>query len=94
MVDQPCTSCGAIDSTVAIRSPDHLRDVLDAVKGCLRSGAITEMRKGTVSVLEIEPDGPRPDFIASDFQCCRCGRRYELRVETFHGAGGTWKPSR
>ena len=36
-------------------------------------------------------DGPWPDFATGEFSCARCGERFRLAVDMYHGAGGTWE---
>jgi hypothetical protein len=33
----------------------------------------------------------RDDYVECDLSCEACGQRFELRCETYHGSGGTWK---
>lgn len=92
-----CPHCAALQENVAIQLPGDLKRVIRAVKDAVADG--------TLSVLACEaPTSSRPfeelspssweDHVQYRFACTSCGQRFLLEAETYHGAGGEWRPVR
>jgi hypothetical protein len=79
-----------------IRLPSDLKQAIRIAK--------QNVADGTISVVESETgQGPGPfdqltesggwdDLANYVFACNSCGQRFQLSAETYHGAGGEWKP--
>ena len=44
------------------------------------------------SLLAVADDGPWGDYLEFYFECSQCRQVFRLAAETYHGAGGAWKP--
>lgn len=78
-----------------ISSPSQLVALLRDVKECVAQGRLRQLNPPSGSLasknLEEIPDtGPWPDYVEVYFEDPR-GARYKLSVETYHGAGGSWR---
>lgn len=83
------------DTTVLIKSQPDFVQVLDQVSRLVESGRLTPLSSSsdfpTASIEELRRGVVWPDYVDLRFRGCD-GRRYRLCVETFHGAGGEWRP--
>jgi hypothetical protein len=92
-----CVRCNDLMQTVQVQSPGDLEMVLRVVQANLRDGTIAPEPLPTsllapADVATLPLQGPWPDVIRAAFRCTQCGERFELSVETYHGAGGRWQP--
>jgi hypothetical protein len=83
------------DEEIAISSPAQLRAVLREIRQCVTNGTLRPVRLPEASLADddlsaILDDGPWPDYLEVYFED-RNGTRYRLAVETYHGAGGSWR---
>jgi hypothetical protein len=83
-----CASCEDLKTEFKIKLPSDLRKAVVAVCHC------EETRSGDVAI----PTSARR-FLRAGFRRLRyrfryntCGKWFELAAETYHGAGGWWKP--
>jgi hypothetical protein len=89
-----CSNCADLDQVIDIQSPAALDMVARVVRGNLADGTIT-FTSDPVPVLQGESSGPPsdwPDWVRAEFACSHCGSPFILDVETYHGAGGRWRP--
>jgi len=89
--------CEDINVTVPVRSLAELQNVMSVVRVRINDGTLVEdltHRDGPSSAGfdALVASAPYPDHISHNFKCSDCGRRFALSVETYHGAGGSWKP--
>jgi|JI7StandDraft_1071085.scaffolds.fasta_scaffold800119_1 hypothetical protein len=95
-----CPSCEEFDVIVELRSPGELARVIGKVRTgveahALRYEPFESDREliGQVPFPSIAVNGPWPDFMRYHFTCRSCRTSFLLEAETYHGAGGTWRPS-
>jgi hypothetical protein len=51
-----------------------------------------QLIEGTCTFEELLQSKTWPsDFLTHTLECCNCGRRFQLSVETYHGSGGAWE---
>lgn len=82
-----------MNQTVDIGAPSELEHVIRVVKASLADATLmAESPAADPAFGTIEVEGPWPDIFDYAFRCAHCGQRYQLEVETFHGAGGRWRP--
>lgn len=78
-----CGYCEAFRKVVPIRLPQDFYTVQERALAAVRSG-----------VLQVVSGGLGwSDFVECELVCARCGARYQLACETYHGAGGMWQPT-
>ena len=68
------------------------------VKRCLADGSLRQIRPVNApfalhDLMSVPDEGPWPDYVEAHFEDSS-GQRYSLIVETYHGAGGSWKRER
>ena len=91
-----CPACEGLQVEVAIRSPSELAKAIRVAKANVADGTLeVEAASGaTVAAqqpfAELPADGPWGDLIAYAFRCVKCGARFVLSAETYHGSGGFW----
>jgi hypothetical protein len=83
--------------TIEVERPSDLEMVLRIVQANLQDGTIVPaLLPGSIlpptAIETLNPAGPWPDVIESGFRCSQCGQRFRLGAETYHGAGGSWRP--
>ena len=77
-----CNSCQSFQDDIQIRLPHELDSVIRRA-----SAAVTD---GTLRIV----DGSLQwnDYISCKLKCSTCGQEFDLDCETYHGAGGHWRP--
>ena len=94
-----CETCGHLRERQAFRSPAQLERGLAVVRANVTAGTLAEsaqrpagvVRSGQPPFAELD-SGRWPDAFAYYFACRACGALYEFTAETYHGAGGEWRP--
>lgn len=86
----------SLPSNASIAKPAELKHWLKQLRDLVQRGELRHRETKSIvateqSVLEIEIDGPWPDYIEWEFETEDGERRYRFAVETYHGAGGTWQ---
>jgi hypothetical protein len=84
-----------VPGDLSIRSPAELESLLRLLArlvdaGVLRQCEATQPSLGDVDLHGLCAGGPWPDILEAEFVSAD-GRRYQLFVDTFHGAGGQWR---
>jgi hypothetical protein len=93
-----CSHCDEVNQTVEIRSPSDLEKVVRVVKANLADGTLASEPPTADAVVQmppfdgLQPSGPWPDYLEYVFCCTHCGQGFRLDAETYHGAGGRWRP--
>ena len=88
-----CTSCVDLREVAEIKSPAQLAQAIRVVRGNLADGTLVEASSDAPGAFDSLQEGaPWPDYIEHEFNCSRCGQRFRLVAETYHGAGGRWEP--
>jgi hypothetical protein len=92
-----CKKCKDLKTVFLIKLPSELKQAIIIAK--------QNVADGTISVVKGETDQwPKPfdrlsvsggweDFVHYVFVCNSSGQRFQLSAETYHGAGGEWKPA-
>jgi hypothetical protein len=75
-----CRICAEFCGDVRIELPDDLRRVVDVVGPAVRDGRL---------VIDAG-DLQWQDIIDCRLHCAKCGQRFTLTCETYHGSGGSW----
>ena len=95
-----CEHCDAFDTEVEIPSLGVLHRVAKKIQNAVLDGTLSvdspeSNPKFTAqpSFMDLDLSGLLPDILQYHFNCQKCGSRYSLAVETYHGAGGKWFPS-
>lgn len=85
------------DTEVPIDSSGQLVRIAKKVREAVDSGVLGyndfhsgRELVGRLSFLAIDPDTSSPDVARYFFECPKCGKRYAMAVETYHGVGGRW----
>ncbi len=92
-----CEKCNDLMQTIEVQRPSDLEMVLRVVQANLADGTLVPAPSSgsmvpPVAIEKLNPAGPWPDAIESCFRCTQCGQSFRLGVETYHGAGGSWRP--
>jgi hypothetical protein len=89
-----CEKCRELCRVFEIRSPGDLAKAIRVAKDNIEDGTIVESRDRpeVESVLSVPDDGPWGDYLEFYFECSQCRQVFRLAAETYHGAGGQWKP--
>ncbi len=82
-----CERCADLDRRIDIRTPGELRRTIQTIRDSVVDDTL-ELQDG--QEFDLPDYGPWPDVIDHIFECRSCGRRFWLRAETYHGAGGSW----
>lgn len=82
-------------SDADIKTRAELSDLIFSIKAAIVAGTLRQVssadRNGPwLDFSQLEPAGPWPDFIEAEF-VDSTGLRFRLEVETYHGAGGSWR---
>lgn len=91
-----CAQCDPFDTEITIHGPAQLRRIVGKLQEAVQSGILSCLKTKDSLVIEQEPfldlrlDEGLPDALIYDFCCSRCSARFGLRVECYHGQGGTW----
>jgi hypothetical protein len=78
-----------------ITSPTELEAILRDIKRGVADGSLRQIRReeallAVEELIAVPDEGPWPDYLEAHFED-RTGARYKLSVETYHGAGGSWR---
>ena len=81
---------------VSFATVDELKKWLLTLKakvllGELRQGSGSSPFATEISVLDVNVDGPWPDYIEWQFESVTSLKRYRLMANPYHGSGGSWK---
>ena len=95
-----CHRCRHLRQSAEARTAGQLRQMLKQIRKEVEADVLAESDywpEGVVRVeggpfMELPVEGGWPDVFVYYFGCTRCGARYRLSAETYHGGGGTWRP--
>jgi hypothetical protein len=80
----------------SIRSPGELQKAIRVVRANLADGTLEQLPGNPVHpmrpFLSLTEAGPWDDYLLYEFRCSSCAARFTLSAETYHGAGGSWRP--
>ena len=90
-----CDQCKDLRLTAEIRTPGEFGKALRVIKANLADSSIIDITQPAHSPSgkfeELSESGPWPDYVEHYFECTRCGWRFRLAVDTYHGGGGAWE---
>jgi len=89
-----CPSCKDLNTEFQIKLPSDLRQAIAVTRDNLADGTISDVTTGgnCKPFDELVSSGKWDDVLLYRFRCNTCGQLFELSAETYHGAGGRWKP--
>jgi len=89
-----CPSCKDLNIEFQIKLPSDLRQAIAVTRDNLADGTISDVTTGgdCKPFDELVSSGKWDDVLMYRFKCNTCGQLFELSAETYHGAGGWWKP--
>lgn len=89
-----CSSCQDLNTEFRIRRPSDLQKAIAVARDNLADGTLSDVAADANSKPfdELVSSGKWDDILLYHFQCSTCGQMFELSAETYHGAGGWWKP--
>ena len=89
-----CSSCKDLNTEFRIKFPSDLRKAIAVTRDNLADGTISNVTTaGDCKPFdELVTSGKWDDVLLYHFKCNTCGQLFELSAETYHGAGGWWKP--
>jgi len=89
-----CPSCKDLTTEFKIKLPTDLKKAIAVTRDNLADGTISDVTTGGDSMPfdELVSSGKWDDVLLYRFRCNTCGQMFELSAETYHGAGGWWKP--
>lgn len=93
-----CDRCDELNREVAIAYPSALRRILQRTRVLIADGTLVVAQPegsatGGQAFDDLNVEGPWPDYMEYGFACSQCGQRFRLEAETYHGAGGYWRPA-
>lgn len=82
------------NADMVITTRAELSDLIRRIKAAVADGSLRQVSRSDradsdLDFSQLEPDGPWPDVVEADF-VDESGQRFQLEVETYHGAGGRW----
>jgi hypothetical protein len=89
-----CPRCEELLVPFEIGTPGEVGKAVRVVQANLADGTLEQLASSSSArpFLEVREGGPWDDLLSYRFECRGCGQRFELSVETYHGAGGRWTP--
>ena len=89
-----CNSCKDLNIEFRIKLPSDLRKAVAVARDNLADGTISDVIIGgdCKPFDELVSSGQWDDVLLYHLKCNTCGQVFELSAETYHGAGGWWKP--
>lgn len=91
-----CDRCRHLHQTLPVRLPADLKRAIRLAQENVANGALAPVAADTLPGSQpfsrLSPAGPWDDVVHYVFVCTGCGQRFELSAETYHGAGGAWRP--
>lgn len=91
-----CEKCSDLNKVVPIKLPGELKHAIRIAKENIADGTISVLEKETGQwsqpFSQLTSSGGWDDLVHYVFVCNSCGQRFQLSAETYHGAGGEWKP--
>jgi hypothetical protein len=91
-----CEKCSDLNKVYRIKLPSELKHAICIAKENVADGTISVLEKetgqGSRPFSQLTVSGAWGDLVYYIFVCNSCGQRFQLSAETYHGAGGEWKP--
>ncbi len=97
-----CENCKTINQEFRIKSPRDLKKAIKVIADNIEDGTIKESDYWPKGILnccdsgtfsELAKENLWGDFVDYYFECPSCNRLYRLTAETYHGSGGSWRPT-
>jgi phage FluMu protein Com len=92
-----CDHCKELNQIFKIETPGDLKKVIRVIADNLTDSTIVEgsspMGKfSSVPFADLAKGEPWDDIVEYFFKCPKCGQKFSLWAETYHGRGGSWSP--
>src|SRR5262245_12116251 len=91
-----CERCKDLNAVIRIKLPEQLSQVIRIAKQNVADGTITVLESETGRwsrpFSQLQASGGWDDLVDYVLACSSCGQQFRLSAETYHGAGGEWKP--
>ncbi len=95
-----CDHCREVCQEYKIGLPKDLEKTIKVIRDNLADETIVEsdfwpdgiLKAQSDNFSELNPKGPWQDSLLYFFGCPKCNQIFQLSAETYHGAGGSWKP--
>jgi len=96
-----CRNCDEYHVTLEIRTRGELDRILAKVGAAVRAGRLASVgdpsdgdEMDVPDIASMDANGALPDLVRYHVVCTLCARSFALECETYHGAGGRWRPGR
>ena len=90
-----CDKCKDLNTVFRINMPGDLKQAIRIAKQNVADGTISvvdnETGQWSMPFEQLSQNG-WDDLVYFVFSCTLCGQKFLLSAETYHGAGGEWKP--
>lgn len=91
-----CEKCSDLNKVFRIKLPAELKHVIRIAKENVADGTISVVEKETGywsrPFSQLTASSGWDELVHYVFVCNSCDQRFQLSAETYHGAGGEWKP--
>jgi hypothetical protein len=89
-----CSTCAEFSAPRPIRLPADLTAAILSLQAAIADHRISALPTysdtyTTPAFSTVPADGPWPEIVRNGFRCTRCGEKYLLSAETYHGGGGS-----
>ena|SRR5712691_3165507 len=86
-----CHKCKGFSERLRLGNPREYLDLVRQLDELVKT-EVFRLVQGISTLAEILEGQQWPDdVIAHVFECPNCGQRFQLSVDTYHGAGGAWE---
>ena len=91
-----CEKCKDLNTVFRINYPGDLKQAIRIAKENVEDSTIAvveaENENWSIPFSQLAESGTWDDIVHYVFVCNYCGQKFQLSAETYHGAGGEWKP--
>jgi hypothetical protein len=93
-----CYKCEELNKNIKIKLPNDLKFLIRLAKQKQSENVLSvaedsnDIWVGKPSDFDEITENGWSDIVLFEFKCNFCGQRFKLSCETYHGAGGEWKP--
>jgi hypothetical protein len=81
---ESCPKCSEFSQRLKIHTPNEYQDIARQLIEVVRQGTFLLVRADCPLEEILEPSLPG-DFVAHEFECFACGRKFRLAADTYHG---------
>jgi len=81
-----CQKCAKLTRPVKLRQPDEFFNLAEQLAAYVADSAL-EVVQASKPLADLRRDVPLKDNYFAALRCTRCGREFQLNMDTAHGAG-------